>query len=66
MILEFRTERNRNGNCKYLGIDTDAQTYSTSCSKWIDKEFPVLKLKDMRTIIDKLEDCGFAKVEYVY
>lgn len=66
MILEFRTERNANGNALYLAIDTGAEIYSTNCRSWISKEIPVLKHKDRKQLIDQLERNGFIRKEYVY
>ena len=65
MILEFRTERDRNGNALYLAIDTEAKIYSTNCKTWICKEFPMLKRKDRQQLIEQLERNGFAKKDYI-
>ena len=65
MILEFRTERDKNGNALYLAIDTGAEIYSTSCRAWICKEFPVLKRRDRQQLIDQLERNGFIKKDYI-
>ena len=66
MILEFRTDRDRNGNALYLGIDTGAETYATNCRTWICKEFPVLKRRDRAELIKQLETNGFTKKDYIY
>lgn len=65
MILQFRTKRNANGNCKYLGIDTGAECYATECNTWICKEFAELKMKDYRALIEQCERHGFKRVEYM-
>ena len=65
MILEFRTERDKNGNALYLAIDTGAECYATTCRGWICKEMPVLKRKDRNTIIEQLEYHGWRRVEYI-
>ena len=65
MILEFRTERDKNGNALYLAIDTGAEIYSTNCRTWICKEFPVLKRRDRQQLIDQLERNGFIKKDYI-
>ena len=66
MILEFRTERDRNGNALYLAIDTGAEIYSTNCRTWISKELPALKRRDRQQLIEQLERNGFSKKEYIY
>lgn len=66
MILEFRTERDRNGNALYLAIDTGAEIYSTNCRTWIGKELPTLKRRDRQQLIEQLERNGFSKKEYIY
>lgn len=63
MILQFRTETNKNGNCLYLAIDTGAECYATNPIGWISKEFPVLKLKDYRAILDQLNRNKFEQIE---
>ena len=65
MILQFRTERDRNGNALYLAIDTGAEIYSTNCRHWIPKDLPVLKRRDRQQLIDQLERSGFIKKEYI-
>ena len=55
MILYFRTERNANGHCKFLALDTGAQTYATESYHWISKDIPVLKARDLEAIKQQLE-----------
>lgn len=66
MILEFRTDRDRNGNALYLAIDTGAECYATNCRGWISKDIPVLKRRDLREIIEQLENNGFRKAAFIY
>lgn len=65
MILDFRTDRDRNGNALYLSIDTDAKVYAIYCRTWLSKDLPVLKRKDRRAIIEKLDAAGWRRVDYV-
>lgn len=65
MILQFRTERNANGNCKYLGIDTGAECYATECHTWISKEFPVLKVRDYKAMIEQLERNEWRRIDFI-
>lgn len=65
MIMQFRTEKNANGHCKYLGIDTGSETYVTECYTWICKEFPVLKVRDYRALIEQLEKNGFRRIDRI-
>lgn len=65
MILEFRTDRDRNGNALYLAIDTGAECYAVTPRGWICKETPVLKRKDRREIIERLELNGWRRVDYI-
>lgn len=50
MTLEFRTKRNANGNCKYLGVDTTAKTFTRVCKTWIAKDMPELRAADLERI----------------
>ena len=65
MILEFRTERDKNGNALFLAIDTGAECYAISPRGWISKETPVLKRKDRRDIIQQLDKNGWRRVDYI-
>lgn len=65
MILEFRTERDRNGNAKYLAFDTVAEVYSVSCRTWISKDIPKIPAKTRTEILTTLEKNGYKKVDYV-
>ena len=50
MTLEFRTKRDNNGNCKYLGIDTAAKTFTRVCKTWISKDMSEVRRVDLDTI----------------
>ena len=65
MILQFRTERDKNGNCKYLAIDTGAEVYATSPRGWIGKDIPTLKTKDLHAIREQAEQNGYRRIEYI-
>lgn len=63
--LHFITAKNRNGQRKYFGIDLEKKRYARSCSKWVDSDWPEVKVKDMEKIAAQLDACGFVEVEYV-
>ena len=65
MIIQFRTDRNSNGHCKYLALDTGAECYATESYSWICKEFPVLKVKDYRELIEQCERNGWKRLERI-
>jgi hypothetical protein len=65
MILEFRTERDKNGNALYLAIDTGAECYAITPRGWISKETPILKRKDRSDIIAQLDKNGWRRVDYI-
>jgi hypothetical protein len=65
MILEFRTDRDRNGNALYLAIDTGAECYAVTPRGWLSKDMPVLKRKDRVEIIQQLEKNGWRRVDYI-
>ena len=65
MILQFRTKRNANGNCKYLAIDTDAETFATSPRGWISKDIPEIKSKDMDAIREQAEQNGYRRILFM-
>lgn len=62
MIIQFRTERDRNGNALYLAIDTGAECYTTIPRGWISKDLPILKRRDMRELIERLKADGWKNV----
>ena len=63
MILHFRTKRGRNGNCKYLGIDTGAECYAIQYGGWVHREFAEIKVKDYRELIEQCERNGFKRID---
>ena len=63
MILEFKTKLNRNGNLKYLCIDTGAEQYSRNNRRMIT-EGAVVSTKDYRELIEQCKRNGFQEVEY--
>lgn len=65
MILEFRTNRDKNGNALYLAFDTGAEIYSTTCRSWISKDMPLIKRSDRKFIIERLENNGYKKTDYI-
>ena len=65
MILEFRTDRDRNGNALYLAIDTGAECYAVTPRGWLSKDMPVLKRKDRAEIIQQLAGNGWRRVDYI-
>lgn len=65
MIIEFRTDRDRNGNAKYLAFDTVAEIYSTQCRTWISKDLLKLSRTNYKELINQLNRSGYKKVDYV-
>ena len=63
MILEFKTARNKtNGSCRYLAIDTGAETYSTFCPFMVTPGIEI-KYSDYKELIEKLEMLEYHKSE---
>lgn len=65
MILQFRTERSKNGECLYLAIDTGAECFSTTPHGWIDKDIPTIKRKDYRSMVKQCMEHDFTQVAYM-
>jgi len=65
MILQFRTERNTNGNARYLGIDTNANCYSTQPIGFICKDFYKLSVKDYKELLEQCKRNELKRVEYI-
>lgn len=65
MMLHFRTKRDVNGNCMYLGIDTEKQEFSRQSRGWIDREYPELKQKDYRWMIGQLQRFGWQEIDCI-
>lgn len=67
MQLEFCTKRNPSGNRYYLGIDTEAKTFSRQRSRWYSREDAAeISKTDRRRIIEKLERAGYTETEYFH
>lgn len=66
MIIEFRTDRDRNGNTLYLAIDTGAEIYSTQPRTWISKDLPQINRQGRRDLIERMEANGWRRVDYIY
>lgn len=65
MILEFKTERNTNGNARYLGIDTDKKKYTTTPHGWIEKSFYKISVRDYKALINQLKNDGYTVILYI-
>lgn len=63
MILQFRTKLDRNGNCKYIGIDTGAECYATQYSGWVPRAFAEIKMEDYYELIEQCKRNGFKEVD---
>ena len=64
MIFEFKTKRDRNGNRKYLAIDTGAEIYSTQCRHMIVDGIEIKK-EDYDYLIKTAEFRGLKRVDFV-
>ena len=62
MLLQFRTERNTYGHCRYLALDTKAETYATEGRGWISKDIPYIKVRDYQDMLERLEVNGWTRV----
>lgn len=62
MKLEFRTKTNANGHGYYLGIDTDAKTFSRVPDGWVSKDVPVVAKRDMDTLKAQAIADGYMEV----
>ena len=66
MIIEFSTKRDINGNRYYLGIDTEARTFSRERGKWYGRDDVIeIGKRDRRKLIDALEEAGFTETDYI-
>lgn len=63
MIMQFRSVRNSNGQCKYLAFDTVKKEYAMEPWGWISKDMPTVKARDIRYMILMLEAEGYNRVE---
>ena len=60
MLIEFATKRSTNGNRKYLGIDTDAKTFSRDKGRWYCREDIVeIGARDRHKLIAQLKKEGY-------
>ena len=62
MLPEFRTRTTPAGGCKYLGIDTKAETYTRTCKPYISKDIPVVGSREMERIVDLMKSDGYKEV----
>ena len=65
MLLEFKTSRNRNGNCKYLAIDTNAEIFSRNCPHMVTSGIEI-KTRDYNELIEKLKRLEFKETERAF
>ena len=63
MIMQFRSERNANGHCKYLAFDTAKKEYALEPRGWISKDMPTVKARDIRYMVSVLEADGYKRIE---
>lgn len=63
MILGFRTKQDRNGNFRFIAIDTGAECYYTQYGGMLFSEHPVIKVKDYRELVEQCERNGFKRVD---
>lgn len=64
MILQFKTPRNKNGNRRYLAIDTTAGTFTRNNPRFIMEGIEV-KSRDFTELVKELEKNGFTEKEEV-
>lgn len=64
MILQFKTPRNKNGNRRYLAIDTAAGTFTRNNPRFIMEGIEV-KSRDFTELVKELEKNGFTEKEEV-
>ena len=62
MILRFMTKRDRNGNRRYLAIDTENKRFSTICPRMIPDGEEVTT-KAIRNIRAACEAAGYLEKE---
>ena len=65
MLLEFKTARNKNGNCKYLAIDTNVKIFSRNCPHMIASGIEI-KTRDYNELIEKLQKLEFEEIERAF
>lgn len=62
MILRFMTKRDRNGNRRYLAIDTEKKVFTTLCWRMIPDGEEVTT-KAIRNIRSACENAGYKETE---
>lgn len=62
MILRFMTKRDRNGNHRYLAIDTEKKVFTTLCWHMIPDGEEVTT-KTIRNIRSACENAGYIETE---
>lgn len=62
MILEFKTKRDVNGNTYYLGINTEARTF-TRISPRMNTDGAELKRRDFDALIKQLKESDYKSVD---
>lgn len=65
MFLHFRTKRNVNGHCKYLGIDTDKKQFARESNGWISREYPEVTAAGYNEILSQLKRAGWEEIERI-
>lgn len=66
MIIEYSTNRDRNGNRYYLGVDHDKKTFSRERAHWYCRDDVIeVSKKDRRKIIDLVTAAGYSEVDYM-
>lgn len=62
MIIEFKTSnKNTYGRRKYLAIDAENKTYTTTCNSMIIDGIEI-KTSDYKQLINKCKNAGYTEV----
>lgn len=65
MKLELATKRDRNGNRYFLGIDTEAKTFSRERARWYSREdVAEISKRDRAALLEKLERAGYTETDH--
>lgn len=64
MKLEFKTDRDVNGNRRYLAFDTDRKVFTTLCPNMITGGFKMSR-RDLKDMEDYLKNNGFTYQERI-
>lgn len=62
MILRFKTKINRNGNRRYLAIDTEKKVFTTLCFRMIPDGVEITT-KAIKEIRSACENAGYTETE---